>query len=98
MSGCGEVTKHVAAPAEGSALKKSVDSYLAVQKDLNADKLSAEDNEALKKVTSDLDGEKYNALRGAASKLAEAKDLAAARVAFQSVSDELIRLLQKTGK
>ena len=33
------VTKHVAAPAEDSPAKKVTDFYLAVHKDLNADKL-----------------------------------------------------------
>lgn len=98
MSDCGEVTKHVAAPSEGSVLMKTADAYLAVQKDLSSDKLNPKDNELLRKVTGALEGEKYATLRDAVGKFADAKDLVAARVSFQTVSDALIALLPEAGK
>jgi hypothetical protein len=98
MSDCGEVTKHVAAPAEGTALKKFIDPYLAVQRDLNADKLDSANTQAMTKASSELNGEKYAVLRAAVGNLAEANDVAAARIAFKNVSDALIPLLPEAGK
>jgi RND family efflux transporter MFP subunit len=98
MSGCGEVTKHLAAPAADAPLKDAIDSYLPVQRNLNSDKLGASEIDALQKAMAKLDGEKYSALRAAVGKLAAAKDIAAARVSFQNVSDELMRLLPEVGK
>ena len=93
-----QITKHVAAPAEGSPLKKVADAYLAVQKDLNADKLGAEHTDAVKTAADSLEGEKHKALRSAAEQLARVKDIAAARAAFRTLSGELIKLLQETGQ
>jgi hypothetical protein len=69
-----------------------------VQRDLNADKLDSANTQAMTKASSELDGEKYAMLRAAVSKLAEATDLAAARLTFKNVSDALIPLLPEAGK
>jgi hypothetical protein len=98
MSGCGDVTKHVSAPAEGAPLQKVVDAYLAVQKDLNADKLDDAHLQVLAKAASEMAGDPYAALRTTTGKLAETKDITTARAAFQTVSNALIPLLPEAGK
>jgi hypothetical protein len=98
MSGCGEVRAKVPAPVAGSALATFVTAYLDTERAMNADKLNADAVAALKSASDQLPGETYAALKQAAGKVSDAKDLTAARAAFKPVSDELVKLLQRSPK
>ena len=65
---------------------------------MDADKLDGSVMTALKAAVEKLPADKYGALRAAATKLALAKDLNAARTAFKAVSDQLIAALQRPMK
>ncbi len=98
MSDCGQVRQKLPAPPPESPLADFVNSYLQVQKSLNQDKLDAGALSALKSATGKLPPDKFAALRDAASKLTEAKELKTARGAFKDVSNQLIAALKPPSK
>jgi hypothetical protein len=98
MSTCGSVTRTLTAPADNPALAAVVNGYLTVQHQLRADVLDAESIEALKTMADELPADRYSSLRDVTAKLAQAKDLSSARVAFKAESAELIRAVAQSGK
>jgi Cu(I)/Ag(I) efflux system membrane fusion protein/cobalt-zinc-cadmium efflux system membrane fusion protein len=98
MSACGEVRRKLAAPPAGSELSAFVNAYLAVAKEMDADKLDGPALMGLKAAAEKLQANSYGALREAAARLADTKDLNAARSAFKAVSDQLIAALQRPMK
>ena len=97
MSTCGTVQKKLTVPP-GSPLAPVVQAYVDVEKALNADKLDARALASLKSAADKLPADRYGAMRDAAGKLADAKELPAARDAFHTLSDLLIAALEKQGQ
>jgi Cu(I)/Ag(I) efflux system membrane fusion protein/cobalt-zinc-cadmium efflux system membrane fusion protein len=93
MSDCGDVKRKVIVAAN-SPLASAVQSYLKVEKSLNSDKLDADAIKALSSDVNKLPADQYAPLRTSATKLANAKDLAAARDAFHVLSDRLIQAIE----
>jgi Cu(I)/Ag(I) efflux system membrane fusion protein/cobalt-zinc-cadmium efflux system membrane fusion protein len=93
MLTCGDVTRKLTAPAEGSELAGTVKEYLNVGRALSSDKVDSEAVGALKAAADKLAGDKFSALRQASTSLLGAKDIEAARIAFKAVSAEVIRAL-----
>ncbi len=98
MATCGSVTKKVVAPMEGTPLDAVTDNYLMVGKSFDADKLDAIVIQALKAAADKLPAETFTNLQRSIGALAEAKDVDTGRKAFQSVSGELIRVLDIPAK
>jgi hypothetical protein len=98
MPTCGTVQKKIMAPPSDAALAAVVQSYLDVGKALNMDKLDSAALESLNSAASKLSDDRYAALRESSAKIVGAKDLAAARSAFHTFSDQLIALLEKAGQ
>jgi hypothetical protein len=98
MASCGSVVKTLVAPAKGSALDTVVQEYLTVAKGFDADSMDGNGISALKVASGNLSGEQFTPLDRSIDALAQAKDLPAARVAFASVSAELIRVLENPAK
>ena len=94
MPTCGAVTKKVAMPVEGTPLAAVTTSYLAVATGFDADKLDPDAIGALKQTAEKLTGDQYADLRRSIGVLDAARDLAAARSAFEAVSAEMIRILK----
>jgi Cu(I)/Ag(I) efflux system membrane fusion protein/cobalt-zinc-cadmium efflux system membrane fusion protein len=95
MPTCGTVQKKVLVPPSEAVLAGVIQSYLDIGKALNADKLDSAAVQSLASAASKLPGDRYAVLRASSAKLAGAKDLAAARSAFHTFSDQLIALLEK---
>ena len=98
MSTCGTVQKKLTVQPSNDALSPVIQAYLDIGKALNADKLDPTASKSLTSAASKLDGDRYASLRESAARLAGAKDLAGARAAFHTFSDQLIALLDKSGK
>ena len=81
MPTCGEISKTIARPMDGSALDSMAKDYLAVSQALDADKLDTEAVQALKAAANKLPIDQYAAVQGAVDKLAAATDLEGARLA-----------------
>ena len=95
MSDCGDVRAKVVAPTPDSPLAPFVKAYLDVARQMNAGKLDGTAVAAMKSAADHLPADKYPALRDAATKLAEAKDLPSARDVFKTLSRELLKTLQQ---
>lgn len=98
MSTCGTVEKKITVQPTADSLAPVIQAYLDIGKALNADKLDPTASKSLTSAASKLKGDRYASLRESAVKLAGAKELAGARVAFHTFSDQLIALLEKAGK
>jgi Cu(I)/Ag(I) efflux system membrane fusion protein/cobalt-zinc-cadmium efflux system membrane fusion protein len=90
MPTCGDISKTITEPPDGSSLDAVVKDYLVVSQALVADKLDAQAIQALKSASAKLPDNPNAAIQAAVDKLADARDLAGARLAFQTVSAELI--------
>jgi RND family efflux transporter MFP subunit len=95
MSDCGEVRAKVAAPAADSPLAPFVKGYMDVARQMNADKLDPAAIAAMRSAADRLPADKYPALRDAATKLAQAKDLESARIVFKALSGQLLKALHE---
>jgi Cu(I)/Ag(I) efflux system membrane fusion protein/cobalt-zinc-cadmium efflux system membrane fusion protein len=93
MPTCGEISRTIAAPLDGSSLDELTKDYLVVSQSLDADSLDAEAVQALKSAAEKLPNDQFAAIQSAAAKLAAATHLDEARLAFEAVSAELIRAL-----
>ena len=93
MATCGTVTRTVAAPAEGTPLSNVLENYLSVAKAFDNDKLDIRDIQALKLAVNAIPNEPKFNLHQVIVTLAESKDIESARLTFQSVSAELIHML-----
>ena len=98
MLDCGEVTKKVPAPAARSDLRKFMQAYLDLTKSLTTDQFNVEAARALKVSAQALSGDEYKPLRQSADRLAAAKDINQARTELATVSNELIRALERSGR
>lgn len=94
MGSCGSVTKQIDAPTRGTPLDALVGSYLLVAKGLDTDILDAAAIQSLKNAAGHLSVDQDSQLRNRIADLSAATGLTSARAAFQSVSFELIHLLQ----
>jgi Cu(I)/Ag(I) efflux system membrane fusion protein/cobalt-zinc-cadmium efflux system membrane fusion protein len=97
MSECGDVKRKLTVPLN-SPLADVVQSYLKVQKDLNADKFEPAALKTLASAANKLTDERYQSLRTSTTQLASAKDLSAARAAFHTVSDRIIAAIQSLAR
>ena len=95
MPGCGEVRKKLPAPPANSPLAAFAKAYIDIEKGMDADKLDTAATAALKSAAGHLPADQYPALKDAAAKLADARDLNSARAAFKAVSAELLKSLQQ---
>ena len=93
MESCGSVTAHLPR-ADDPQLKTVVDGYLKIANELSQDQFSADSAAALKAAVDRVDAVKAKSLRSSVDALTRSPDLAAARRAFQSVSADVITLLQ----
>ena len=98
MPTCGTVQKKITVPSSDAALAAVIQSYLDIGKALNGDRVDAAALQSLNSAASKLPGDRYAALRESGAKVAAAKDLAAARSAFHTFSDQLIAVLEKSGQ
>lgn len=94
MSDCGDVRAKITRPGADSPLASLVNAYIKVERAMTADKLDTVATTALRLAADHLPTGKYPALRDAATKLANAKDLESARTAFKAVSAALLKALQ----
>jgi hypothetical protein len=93
MPTCGSITSTIAPLMDGSSLNGTVKDYLAIARALDADKLDVQAVGDFKNAADKLPNEQYAALQIAIGKLQDANNLDGARLAFQSVSAELIHAL-----
>jgi hypothetical protein len=96
MSDCGEIRGKALSPPTGSNLSNFISAYLAAAAAMNADKLDGQAILAMKTASEKLEIDRHGALRDASAKLATARDLKVARLAFAAVSEQLIAVLQQS--
>jgi RND family efflux transporter MFP subunit len=98
MQTCGAITKTVSSPMEGTEIDSLTDKYLAVSTALSSDTFDADAIQKLSTAGGKLSGDSFSPLKQSIEKLSGEKDIEAARTAFESVSDELFRVLDRPAK
>ena len=91
MPDCGEVRRHVPAPAASSPVGAVANAYLKVEKGLAADRLDPGAAASLRAAAEGLTDPTRKNLRTAALDVASAADLTAARSALRTLSEALAR-------
>ena len=91
MPDCGEVRRHVPAPAASSPVGAVANAYLKVEQGLAADRLDPDAAASLRAAAEGLTDPTRKNLRTAALDVASAADLTAARSALKTLSEALAR-------